>query len=428
MMATGRLAAAIELLDMIEDDRRPADAVANAYFRDRRYIGGGDRREVSALVWEVLRARRRLGWWLMRSGAEATPRLLIFAALIFDSRKLREIEASLGAGRFAAPALTNGERNALARLEGQRLDHSEMPEAVRFEVPDWLVPSLKARFGDELHAELAAMFGQAPLDLRVNLLKGSREDAVAALAREGFAAQPTPLSPWGLRLAPRQNITQSAAFKEGLVEIQDEGSQLVGKLVGTAPGMRVADFCAGAAGKTLAMAMTMQNKGHIVACDVSAPRLEAATKRLRRAGVHNVERHRLEPGDKWVKRHEKSFDRVLVDAPCTGTGTWRRNPDARMRLSPNDLRELLDRQAAILDDAARLPKPGGRLIYATCSLLEEENRKQIQSFVERHQDYRITPVDGDWPDGLAGGALELTPLRHGTDGFFACLLERERAP
>jgi 16S rRNA (cytosine967-C5)-methyltransferase len=418
MMATGRLAAAIELLDMILDDRRPADAVANGWFRDRRYIGGGDRREISALVWQVLRARRRLGWWLIRSGGETTPRLLVFASLILDGRTLREIEASLGTDRFAASPLTKTEQSVLGGLErpnlkGNRLDHPEMPEAVRLEVPDWLAPALKARFGETVEAEMAAMSGQAPLDLRVNLLKGSRDEAIASLAREGHAAAPTVLSPWGLRLAPRQNVTQSTAFKEGLVEIQDEGSQLVSRLVSAAPGMRVADFCAGAAGKTLALAMTMRNKGHIVACDVSAPRLEAAIKRLRRAGVHNAERHLLEPGDKWVKRQEKKFDRVLVDAPCTGTGTWRRNPDARMRLTETDLRELLVKQAAILDDAARLPKPGGVLVYATCSLLEEENQKQVQGFLDRHSDYKAT-----------GETLTLTPLKHGTDGFFACALER----
>ena len=413
MMATGRLAAAIELLDMILDDRRPADAVANAYFRDRRYIGGGDRREVSGLVWDVLRTRRRLAWWLIRSGGEPTPRLLIFASIVLAGRNVRDVEPSLGAERYAATPLTATERSVLVALERHKLDHPDMPEAVRLEVPDWLLPALKARFGEALNAEMAALADQAPLDLRVNLLKGTLDDAMASLAQDGHVAEPTKLSPWGLRLAPRQNVTQSVAFKKGLIEIQDEGSQLVSKMVGAAPGLRVADFCAGAAGKTLAMAMTMENKGHIIACDVSAPRLEAAIKRLRRAGVHNAERHLLEPGDKWVKRQEKKFDRVLVDAPCTGTGTWRRNPDARARLREVDLQELRVKQAAILDDAARLPRLGGILVYATCSLLAEENQQQIQSFVERHSNYK-----------LAGEALSLTPLQHGTDGFFAHAMER----
>ena len=211
------------------------------------------------------------------------------------------------------------------------------PDAVRLEFPEWLLPSLHARFGGALRAEMAALLTPAPLDLRVNLLKSTREDAQAALAAEGLTAAPTPLSPWGLRIATRQAVTSGPAFQTGLVEIQDEGSQLVAALADARPGMRVADWCAGAGGKTLALAMTMENRGQLLACDVSAHRLDGAVRRLRRAGVHNVERHLTIPGDKWAKRRAGSFDRVLVDAPCTGTGTWRRNPDARSRLTPDDL-------------------------------------------------------------------------------------------
>jgi 16S rRNA (cytosine967-C5)-methyltransferase len=195
--------------------------------------------------------------------------------------------------------------------------------------------------------------------------------------------------------------------------------------------MRVADWCAGAGGKTLAMAMTMHNKGHIVACDVHDKRLEAAVRRLRRAGVHNVERHVTEDGDKWVKRRAKTFDRVLVDAPCTGSGTWRRNPDARLRLAETDLAELQPKQARILDDAARLVRPGGRLIYATCSLLTEENEAQMDGFLARHADFATVSLAQAWnlpaPVPNQGSYLSLTPLRHGTDGFFAAVLERAAA-
>ncbi len=184
--------------------------------------------------------------------------------------------------------------------------------------------------------------------------------------------------------------------------------------------MRVADYCAGAGGKTLALAMTMGNRGTLVACDVSAPRLDGAVRRLRRAGVHNAERHLLAAGDKWAKRRAGTFDRVLVDAPCTGTGTWRRNPDARMRLRAVDLAELLPKQAGILDAAARLVRPGGRLIFATCSLLLEENERQVEAFVARTPEFRVVPVEV----GGLGPYLSLTPLRHGTDGFFGAVLER----
>jgi 16S rRNA (cytosine967-C5)-methyltransferase len=321
------------------------------------------------------------------------------------------------------------ERAAAAQLEGHTLDHPDMPDAVRLELPDWLLPHFTARFGDQLVPELAAMEEAAPLDLRVNLLRGTREAAMAALAAEGIDAQPTPLSPWGLRVAGRRLVTTGAAFLSGLVEIQDEGSQLVAALVGAGPQMRVADWCAGAGGKTLALAMTMNNHGHIVACDVHDKRLEGAVRRLRRAGVHNVERHLIVPGDKWGKRRAGTFDRVLVDAPCTGTGTWRRNPDARARLRPIDLQELLPKQAAILDDASRLVRAGGRLVFATCSLLLEENEAQVDAFLTRHPNFATVPLAQAWtlgtPVPAGGDFLALTPRRNGTDGFFAAVLERK---
>jgi 16S rRNA (cytosine967-C5)-methyltransferase len=241
-------------------------------------------------------------------------------------------------------------------------------------------------------------------------------------------ATPTPHSPWGLRVAGRRAVSTGPAFQAGLVEIQDEGSQLVALLVGARPGMRVADWCAGAGGKTLAVAMEMENRGHIVACDVHDKRLEGAVRRLRRAGVHNVEQHLIAPGDKWAKRRAGGFDRVLVDAPCTGCGTWRRNPDARLRLTENDLMELVAKQSDILDTACRLVKPGGRLVYATCSLLPAENEDQVDAFVTRHPDFAVVPLAEAWPAETPppgdGPFLSLTPLRHDTDGFFGAVLQR----
>jgi 16S rRNA (cytosine967-C5)-methyltransferase len=382
----------------IRAGQRPGDAVANDYFRARRFIGSGDRRAVSDRVWRVLRSYRRLSWWL---GDRPTPRLLVAASLLLDGESL----ADFAGGKFAPAPLAPSEQAALQKLQGRSLDHPSMPAAVRLEVPDWLEPRIDAE-------ELRALMEPASLDLRVNLLKATREEAVAALSREGVTATPTPHSPWGLRIEGRRQITTGAAFRAGLVEIQDEGSQLVAALVGARPGLRVADMCAGAGGKTLAMAMTMQNRGQIVACDVSAARLDGAVRRLRRAGVHNVERHLLEAGDKWIKRRAGSFDRVLVDAPCTGIGTWRRNPDARLRLTEADIAELLPKQAAILDQAASLVRIGGRLVYATCSLLAEENEGQVIAFLSRRAAF--AQVD----------TLALTPLRHGTDGFYAAVLER----
>ena len=429
MTPAARLAAAIDLLAAIaEAPRRPADAAANAFFRARRFIGSGDRRAVSDRAWRVLRSQRRLGWWLDRTGGAATPRQLAAASLLLEGWTFPSVAGAFSGGQYGPAPFLQPETAALRPLEGHTLDHADMPDAVRLEVPDWILPALTARFGPELHAEMAATLAPAPLDLRVNLLRGTREEAQAGLAAEGIEATPTPYSPWGLRVAGRRSVTTGAAFQSGLVEIQDEGSQLVAALVGAGPEMRVVDWCAGAGGKTLALAMMMRNRGHLVACDVSAPRLEGAVRRLRRAGVQNSERHLVTPGDKWLKRRAGTFDRVLVDAPCTGTGTWRRNPDARHRLQPQDLAELVAKQALILDSAARLVRPGGRLIYATCSLLPAENELQVQAFLARTPGFTVVPAEGEMtPPGLGSYQppfLSLTPRRHTTDGFFGAVLER----
>jgi 16S rRNA (cytosine967-C5)-methyltransferase len=429
MTPSARISAAIELIAAIDAaPRKPADAIANQFFRDRRFIGSGDRRAVSDRVWTILRTRRRLGWWLERVAMRVNPRMLAAASLITSGWAVSGVKQAFSGGQFGPTPLNPGEQAALAGIEGQEISHPDMALAVRLEVPDWCVPHLETRFGARIEAEMAAMDLPATLDLRVNLLSGSREQALAALAAEGIVARPTPISPWGLRIDGRRPVSTGPAFQSGLVEIQDEGSQIVAALVGAAPEMRVVDWCAGAGGKTLALAMTMQNRGHIVACDVSEHRLEGAVRRLRRAGVHNVERHLVTAGDKWAKRRAGTFDRVLVDAPCTGTGTWRRNPDARQRLTANDLAELVVKQAHILDDAARLVKPGGRLIYATCSILLEENDQQMAGFLARHPGFRIIPLSRAWNFDCdvpgEGAYLSLTPLAHHTDGFFTAVLER----
>ncbi len=429
MTPAARLAAAIDLLDEVDAAaRKPADAVANDFFRARRFIGSGDRRAVSDRVWGVLRARRRLTWWLARAGARPAARLLVGASLLLEGWTMDGLEQNFSGGQFAPAPLGAAERDVLRPLAGRTLHHPSMPEPVRLEIPDWILGPLQDRFGDELATEMAAMGEPAPLDLRVNLLKATLDEARAALLAEGIEAEATPYSPWGLRVAHRRAVTSGPAFQTGAVEIQDEGSQLVAHLTGAVPGMRVADWCAGAGGKTLAIAAMMQNRGHVVACDVSEARLDGAVRRLRRAGVHNVERHLTVDGDKWAKRRAQSFDRVLVDAPCTGTGTWRRNPDGRLRLTEADLAELVPKQARILDAAERLVRPGGRLVYATCSLLRDENERQVEGFCERHPGYDVVPVSAIWalpaPVPCPDSYLVLTPARHGTDGFFAAVLER----
>lgn len=429
MTPSARLLATIELLEQIgSSGRKPADAVANNFFRERRFIGSGDRRAVSDRVWHVLRSRRRLDWWLGRAGAYPAPRLLVGASLLLEGWAMSGVEQGFSGGQFAPPPLSTEEKAVIRPLEGRTLDDPGMPPPVRLEIPDWIFPLLQTRFGAVLDAEMAAMGEPAPLDLRVNLLKSTVAEARGGLLAEGIEAEPTPYSPWGLRVAQRRAVTSGPAFQTGAVEIQDEGSQLVSHLVGAEPGMRVADWCAGAGGKTLAIAASMQNRGHIFACDVSEVRLDGAVRRLRRAGVHNVERHLTVEGDKWAKRRAQSFDRVLVDAPCTGTGTWRRNPDGRLRLTETDLAELIPKQARILDAAERLVRFGGRLVYATCSLLKDENEAQVDAFLARHPAFSVVPVSQVWmleaKIPCDDPYLVLTPHRHGTDGFFGAVLER----
>lgn len=428
MTPNARFEAAIALLEAIAAaPRKPADAVANDFFRRRRYIGGGDRRAVSEQAWNVLRQQRRLTWWIERAQGQPSARLLVSGAAVLGGQIYGDVCAMFSGGRYAPQQLDAEEAEILRRLKDHTIEHPAMPPAVRLEVPDWIYPLLAARFGAETEREMAAMLGTAPLDLRVNFLKGTRQQAIDALAAEGIVAKSGRFSPWALRIEGRRPVVTGEAFQTGLVEIQDEGSQIVALMAEPQPGMRVLDYCAGAGGKTLAMASMMENKGHILAADTSAPRLEGAVRRLRRAGVFNVEQHLLVPGEgKWAKRRRETYDRVLVDAPCTGTGTWRRNPDARLRLTESDLSELVEKQATILQDASRFLRKGGRIVYATCSILPAENEEQVQRFLAANADFAL--VDPGRPEAARlahGGMVRLTPASHGTDGFFAAVLERK---
>lgn len=434
MTPSARISGAIDLLCAIQNAPfRPADATANAFFRDRRYIGGGDRRAISSLVWDVLRGWRRLHWHLRAREEERysdiSPRLLCAAQLFFSGQGLDGVKALFSGDRYAPDSLTGRESLMLDALQGKTLSDERQSRAVRFEVPDWLMPAFEQDFGACVEEELQALLTLPTLDLRVNLLKTTRSAAKTALRKEGFEAIETVYSPWGLRLSGRHPVTSTKVFQDGLIEIQDEGSQLIAAASDARPGQRVLDYCAGAGGKTLALAMTMENKGQVVACDVSKPRLEGSVKRFRRAGVHNVTRHLLEEGDKWVKRREGSFDLVLVDAPCSGTGTWRRNPDARLRFSEQDLKELTVKQAEILKIAARLVKPGGRLVYGTCSLLSVENDGQRDGFLARNDEFELARPEemSPWlPDELKQQAsFSLTPRKNKTDGFHVSIFKRK---
>jgi 16S rRNA (cytosine967-C5)-methyltransferase len=429
--------AAIGLLATIDEGRQPADDIVGGYFRRHRFAGVKDRGAISEHVFAVLRHRASLDWWIAREGrglAADSRRRTLAALLLIEGWPPARIAKEFDGDRFRPARLDESERRLAAALAGRDLADRAMPEDVRGNYPAWLAPHFVAALGRDLEREMAAAAEGAPLDLRVNLLKSDREAARAALAREGVEAARTPFSPLGLRVFKRIPLGTLDTFKSGAVEVQDEGSQLASLMVDARPGMRVVDFCAGAGGKTLALAASMKNRGHLIACDTSAHRLERAVERLRRAGASIVQRRPLENArDKWVRRHAQTFDRVLVDAPCTGTGTWRRNPDAKWRLTPKDLAELTALQADILDSAQRLVRPGGRLIYVTCSMLQEEDESQIERFLAAHDAFTLVPAAPVWRAAVGQKypgrepMLRLTPARHNTDGFFVAVLERKPA-
>jgi len=430
MTPKARLAGVLELLDELETISRPADAQARAFFRTRRYIGSKDRAAISSLLYDTLRHKARLTWWTdkLKMPQEPRKRFLIYLTLVAKHTP-KEIKDFFDGTRYAPEALSYDEAKLLGRLKGHTLFHPDMDEATQLECPDWAFPSLVKRFGKRLKGELEALLKSAPLDLRVNTLKISREKAFKELLKRGLKIEETPFSPLGLRVRERPSLGEIDLLKEGAIEIQDEGSQLVAILLAPKAGERIVDFCAGAGGKTLAISAIMENKGRIVACDVAEKRLQKSIKRFNRANLHNIETKTLSSErDPWVKRHKEKFDRVLVDAPCSGTGTWRRNPDSRWNGLGPSLNELISLQKSILESASRLVKKGGRLIYATCSLLPEENEEQIQRFLDNHPDFTLLPLKNfkaacpSLPD--TGSFLSLTPAKHGTDGFFAAVMTR----
>ncbi|WP_137389614.1 RsmB/NOP family class I SAM-dependent RNA methyltransferase [Rhodoligotrophos defluvii] len=428
MTPGARIQAAIEVIAEIEDRHRPAAEALKDWGRMHRFAGAGDRAAIGNLVFDVLRRRNSLAARM----EDGRPRTLVLAA----AADLLGLDANGLAGSVDVPhgpgPLGEAEKAGLAR----KLDGTAAPW-IAGDYPEWLHPAFTRVFGDRAAEEGAALAVRAPIDLRVNALRSSREKVARALAR--FSPQETPLSPVGLRIAPPQglgrspNVESDPAHERGLFEVQDEGSQLAALLADTRPGMQVADICAGAGGKTLALAAAMGNKGQIYAHDADATRLKPIFARLTRAAARNVQvigAHEPERLD----AHAGKLDRVVVDAPCTGTGAWRRHPDAKWRLKPQALERRLEEQRLVLDRASTLVKPGGRLVYITCSVLAEENGDQIAGFLARHPGFQALPWAEVWRASLgvdvpaSAGAdshgLLLTPARHGTDGFYVCIMER----
>ncbi|MBX2834331.1 MAG: RsmB/NOP family class I SAM-dependent RNA methyltransferase [Micavibrio sp.] len=425
MKPSSRIQANIEILERAAAQSRiPMDSVVGDYMRQRRYIGSKDRNEIADRAYNIIRNYAKLTWWIKHEKGAITARAYVIYYLLLgeglDAKRVRDL---FDGTKYSADPLSDEEEKILTNA-GKKIEHPEMPLTVKVECPAESEEHLKAVFGDDFEAELLAMLNPAPLDLRVNTFIMPRENAADSLKKDGIETKETPLSPCGLRCLDKAYLSKTKAFNKGWVEIQDEGSQMIAHLCKAAPGMQVLDFCAGGGGKTLALAAAMQRKGRIVALDNSTRRLERGKRRYKKAQISDIVEVRSledEKNRKWLKRQKEKFDIVLTDVPCSGSGTWRRNPDMRWTNYGPSLDELLPIQAEILEKAASCVKNGGRLVYATCSLYKQENEAQIEAFLGNHPEFEVEAV----PNELGTAFMRLTPHRHNTDGFFAAVLVKK---
>ena len=407
----------------LQEQGTSLDLALSKALKDASALEPSERRQVVRDLHAINRHRMRLSWHLRQEQSRVSPHHLFLAWAAFESRVAPK------GGRYS-----DSDRALMQQIASRTLHDPAIPLAVRVECPPAFEPLLREALGNDFEREMQASLEPAPIDLRVNLLKDKVDETRTRLRHERVFAERLPYSPLGLRCTTNANISSTSAFREGLIEFQDEGSQLAALLCDARPGMQVIDFCAGTGGKTLALAAAMKNKGHLVACDISTVRLARAKQRLLRAGVENAERKLLPAeDDKWMKKHYARFDRVLIDAPCSGTGSWRRNPDSRWSTQAANIDELTALQDSILIRASRLVKPGGRLIYATCSLLPRENDQRVATFLAGHPDFTALDARDVWRDVAKHAwpcgeerVLRLSPARHGTDGFFAAILQRAK--
>ncbi len=428
MTPAARVQSAIELLERIEAGHTPADRLVADYFRHRRYAGAKDRRAIRERLYAVLRARGMLAWRLAQHNATVDARCLVLADLAATDRLgMDELDRLCDGGKYSPSPLTDSERTWLSAVP----DAPAAPDWARGNYPDWLDGAVKQRFGADWPAEMAAIGARAPLDLRVNTLKTTRPAVLKALGADGIAAEPCPWSPVGVRLDGPVRITDHRLYKTGRIEVQDEGSQAVALLAAAAPGMQVVDLCAGAGGKSLALAARMANSGQIHAFDVDRRRLSQLAERAQRAGVRNLQARAITgTADPWLEGLDGKADLVLIDAPCSGSGTWRRHPELIWRLTGANLERHGSRQRELLARAARLVAPGGRLVYATCSFLGQENEAQVEAFLAADRSFSLLPPAPFWHENLTGACpsngpyMMLTPARHATDAFFAATFER----
>lgn len=426
MRLGGRLQAAIEIIDDIQQRHRPAADALKDWGLSHRFAGSGDRAAIGNLVYDALRRKRSAAAML----GDKTSRSFIFGALLLSSAEsVQSLDLAFEGDRFAPPPLTGSERTAI-----QNFTATTLPGPVSADIADWCVPELQSAFGEAWPDEAAALAARPPLDLRINTLKTTKDKVAAVLKRS--RAKPCQLAPDGLRIAPidglgrHPNVQAEAAFQKGWFEVQDEGSQIVSMLAAETSSGQVLDYCAGAGGKTLALSAAYANKGQIFAYDAEKQRLAPIFERVKRGGCRNVQVLTDKSALTYLKDR---MDMVLVDAPCTGSGTWRRRPDAKWRLTQRQLDQRRSEQTTILDEAAAFVKPGGSLVYITCSVFPSENEKQIEDFLSRSPGFfaedhaalwnKKFPEHSDKVNFGRNGIL-LSPLKTGTDGFFFSALRR----
>lgn len=431
MRYAAQLQATIELLDQIEETGYPADRIMSGYFKGNRYIGSKDKAAISENLYTILRNKLRFEYILQSKELGTHSRVLVALLVKMDEGDLYN---TFDGDKYSPRRLKASQLERFADLDLNVIDSA--PLHVKLNVPEWIAPKLESALGDRYEQEMHASNQRATTDIRVNTLKSTVAAVDQAFADLGYRAHKTDLSPWCIRFESRVALFGMKEFRQGWFEVQDEGSQLLALLTDAKAGQTVVDFCAGAGGKTLALAAMMDNKGSIYANDVHSKRLEQMSKRAKRAGVHNVRSHVLSSeNDKWVKKHAKKADVVLIDAPCTGTGTWRRSPDSRWNLTAESLDNLVALQQSILASAKRLVKPGGRLVYATCSLLREENEDQLELFLKNHpefeiEDFELPKTMKDYPQKYQSNGYEVRtfPAMSGSDGFYAVNLRRKEEP
>jgi 16S rRNA (cytosine967-C5)-methyltransferase len=427
----------LEVYAAVRHEGKLADRVLEQVLRSRKHLYSLERRTVAERIYALLR-RQRLVDFLAERAVRGFGKLATSQKDLWRLAIVRRLEGEDPSAIVEALSLSGPDARLLKGLETHLEALAELSPlehlAIEASLPDFLARRLMAELGDEARAAAVAMNVRAPLTVRTNTLKTTREELQKRLEKEDVVVRPTPLSPFGLFLETRINVYSLPSFREGLFEVQDEGSQLLGMLV-DAPPRKVVDACAGAGGKSLQLAAQMKNRGDLFALDVVSRRLEDLRLRARRAGVHNIRVQRISEGPEALdelKALHGAAERVLVDAPCTGTGTFRRKPDARYRLEEQSLAEHVEKQKALLERFSALVKPGGRLIYGTCSILVEENEQVVQDFLSRHPEFSLAPAE-KWLGPELGaqvtqqGMLRLYTHRHGTDGFFGAVLVKQPA-